>query len=217
MHVYNKLPLEQGQLTARGYKMVYRHLYWRVVPEGTKRECDELATVEWRAEANGADHMPPAAFARAMHTFVDTWCARPGKAAYLKFASDLLLPLVSPDRYTSEFSAFALSGARAPREGVGAPDDGSVEEVVLGSCARRAEWEAARTPLAEVYALECRRLHVECNPRVAAALPGGAGLRVLRLNRLGLSNVKPLLDVLNMSRNLEVSSLCPLTRIVAAR
>ena len=34
--VWGKLPLEDGVLTERGYKSVYRHLYWRCVPEGTQ-------------------------------------------------------------------------------------------------------------------------------------------------------------------------------------
>ena len=40
--LWDGLPLEDGRLGQRGYKMLYRKLYWKVVPEGTKKECDKL-------------------------------------------------------------------------------------------------------------------------------------------------------------------------------
>ena len=197
--------------------MVYRHLYWRVVPEGTKQECDKLAMVEWNAEAQGSDYMQLATFARAMHIFVDTWCDKPGKAAYLKFASDLLLPLVSEERYTSEFSTFALSSSRAPTECTKVSLHCSLQEWLVESRARCVEWDATQTPLPHIYELECHRLDVGCNPKVAAALQGTGGLRVLHLNRLGLSNLKPLIDILNLSRNLEVCSVWARARVCSIR
>ena len=72
--LYRALPLENDKLTEKGYRWLYKRLYWRVVKEGQRKDCDELAAAEWLAESGGADTMTFGQFFDAMFNFIDVWC-----------------------------------------------------------------------------------------------------------------------------------------------
>ena len=88
--LYQAIPYqEKGLVTERGYKWLYKKLYFRVVPEGQRKECEDLAAAEWEAEADGRATMEFGTFYEAMFNFVDIWCDKDDEDSYIAYAESI--------------------------------------------------------------------------------------------------------------------------------
>ena len=203
--IWKGLPLENDKLTKRGYKMLYRCLYWKVVPEGSKKECDDLAEVEWDVESKGEEYMDWEQFYNSMFMFVDIWCTGLSKEKYVNFAKELLLPIVSDVR-TTQVQPFNLS--TAPKTQVRRPNLKAPEVEIMESQARIAWLSANPVAAVDVYRSECQRCAVPVSQKVVDALPDRSkvppnAIKTLVAASAGLNTLVPLIDVLLLNRDIE--------------
>ena len=211
LSIWNGLSLQDGKLNRRGYKMLYRKLYWQVVPEGTKKECDELAEVEWRAESKGRDALNFEEFYESMFLFVDVWCDGLSEPQYLQFATELLQPIlkqqwVTPSQQfdlSTSISSQAFPSQAAPGE-PGAPPR-LMEEEMVDAQARVSSMSANPPPPLDIYRDGCLRCALPVSVDVCAALRDAPrqGMKELVVPHAGLTSILPFLDLLLLHRDLE--------------
>ena len=61
----------------------------QVVPEGTQRECDELAELEWKSESKGKTTMDFEDFCESLVLSVRLWCDGSSASKHIQFAAEL--------------------------------------------------------------------------------------------------------------------------------
>ena len=172
----------------------------QVVPEGTKKECDQLADVEWRTESKGKDTMSFDDFYESIFLFVDVWCEGMSTAQYLKFTTDLLKSLLSQTWFTTSETFLRQQSSTYKIEDT--PPIDNIEEEIAKAQARLASM-APSVPPVNLYREACQRVAVRTSKDVSAKLMQAGSMKTLELPEAGLTTLLPLLDVLLRNRELQ--------------
>uniref|UniRef100_A0A7S1NER1 EF-hand domain-containing protein n=1 Tax=Eutreptiella gymnastica TaxID=73025 RepID=A0A7S1NER1_9EUGL len=206
--LYESLPLDQkGRLTEKGYKWLYRRLYWKVVPEGRRADCDKLADEEWKKESQGDGYMDFEEFFDSMFTFIDVWVEGLEEEAYVQYAEKMCLPLMNE----LGKSSVGLTDRRRGQKVFMPPDlHGYIHEITVSNV-RINGYVSAGMSTSAVYQSECDRLGIEPTVRVMEALTASQSkaadkdhrLKEIKLANIKLTNIGPLVDVIRMNTRLE--------------
>lgn len=205
-NLFQALPQKDGRLTERGYKWLYKRLYWRVVKEGERVDCEALADAEWQAESGGCETMDFEHFYEGMFNFVDIWCEDTEEDAYIDYAETLCLPLLSD---LSSLNGQGLQERKKNEITFVPPALGKVLEEIQRSNERTHSYGKQKIGPRQVYLAECARLGCDANPSVSAAIGDSPvnNLKVLKLVGIHLPGLGPLVDVIRMNKDLEHISL----------
>jgi Ca2+-binding EF-hand superfamily protein len=192
--LYQALPLEDGFLTEKGYRWLYKKLYSRVVKEGQRKDCEELAATEWHIESGGDDEMDFPEFYDAMFNFIDMWCDKSDEAAYVAYAETMVAPLMRDLKVEKEKIRQKVDVTFMP------PMLGKLLQELKESDLRVVQYAESKLSSQEVYVAECARLQIDPLPAVVQALCSkGTQMKTIKLSGNSLYGIGPLIDVIRMN------------------
>ena len=194
--LYQSLPLQNGLLTEKGYRWLYKKLYTRVVAEGQRKDCEALAEQEWHAESGGDGEMDFQEFFDAMFNFIDMWCDSGDEEDYLAYAEATAAPLLRELNVDRDKLRERVDVTFMP------PMLGKLLKELQASDRRIAQYAERKFTSQQIYVAECGRLKIDPLPAVTHALDSkGTNMKLIKLSGIAICGIGPLIDVIRMNKS----------------